>query len=624
MIALSKSRRQRRLIITTGFTTLFLATVAAGLALRPHPANYVPGEKVAGVTDSLGRALPADYPGITFSDGTRQAGITFQHFYGRRSSQLPEDMGSGAAWCDYDNDGYPDLFLVNEAGPLTMTAEQVQASPARCALYHNNGDGTFTDVTEKAGLGHLKGCLMGAAWGDYDNDGHPDLFVTAYGENHLFHNDGNGHFTDVSQKAGVGGLKGFWTGASWGDYDRDGHLDLYVCGYVKYHPPRPEEVSATSKQNDTDVPFTINPSSYPPERNLLYHNNGDGTFTEVAKQAGVDDPAGRSLSATWCDFDGDGWPDLYVNNDVSMHAFYRNLGNGHFQDVSVSSWACDYRGGMGIATGDWDNNGQMDLFLTHWLAQEKALYHNLWVQNPGKKPKDRLHFVDISDQVGLGQSTPDYVGWGTSFVDFDNDGRLDLVITNGSTLQDSNDHTLLVPMKNQLFWNGSRQDGYFEHNCSDRGFFEVEDAAGGALSQPNVGRGLAVADYDRDGAPDILITRNGGPSLLLHNDGGARNNWLEVWLQGTRSNRDAIGAKLRITVAGRQQIRQVGAGSSYLSQDDRVQGFGLGAHTSVDTLEVWWPSGLQQSFHHIAARQMIRIVEGGPPRTVHLKRGGKR
>ncbi|HLV81224.1 MAG TPA: VCBS repeat-containing protein, partial [Chthonomonadaceae bacterium] len=507
MIALSKSRRQRRLILTGGFTALFLAVVAAGLALRPHPAIYVPGEKVAGITSSLGRGLPADYPGTTFSDVTRQAGITFQHFYGKRSSQLPEDMGSGAAWGDYNNDGYPDLFLVNEAGPLTMTTEQVKASPARCALYHNNGDGTFTDVTDKAGLGGLKGCFMGAAWGDYDNDGYEDLFITAYGENRLFHNDGNGHFTEVTKKAGVGGLKGFWTGASWGDYDRDGRLDLYICGYVKYHSPRPEEAGATSKQNDTDVPFTINPSSYPPERNLLYHNNGDGTFTEVARQAGVDDPSGRSLSATWCDFDGNGWPDLYVNNDVSMHAFYRNLGNGHFQDISVSSWACDYRGGMGIAVGDWDNNGQMDLFLTHWLAQEKALYHNMWAQNAGMKSKDRLRFIDISDQVGLGQSTLDYVGWGTSFVDFDNDGRLDLVIANGSTLEDPGDHTRLVPMKNQLFWNGSRQDGYFEHNGSDRGFFEVEDMTGDALRQPNVARGLAVADYDRDGAPDMVITR---------------------------------------------------------------------------------------------------------------------
>jgi hypothetical protein len=626
MKSFATSRRQRRIFNTVLLSVMFVIVVVGVLALRPRQADYVPGERVAGITESLGRNIPADYPGVTYADVTAAAGIRFQHFHGTRSSQLPEDMGSGAAWGDYDNDGYPDLFLANEAGPLAMTEAQVKASPARCALYRNNSDGTFADVTEQAGLGGLTGWYMGAAWGDYDNDGDRDLYITAYGENRLYRNDGKGRFTDVTQKAGVGGGKGFWSGASWGDYDRDGLLDLYVCAYVRYHEPRPDEVGLSTKQNESDVPFTLNPSSYPPAPNLLFRNNGDGTFTEVAKKAGVDNAEGRSLSAAWCDFDDDGWLDLYVNNDLSMHAFYRNLGNGRFQDIGTSSWACDYRGGMGIAIGDWDNNGDMDMFLTHWLAQENALYHRMRspeAKSAGKKNRNELHFIDISDQVGLGQSSLDYVGWGTSFLDFDNDGRLDIAIANGSTLQDTADKTRLVPMKNQLYWNGGTKTGYLESGGDDRGFFEVEDAAGDALRLPNVGRGLAVADYDRDGAPDILITRNGGLALLLKNNGGLHNRWLAVQLQGTRSNRDAVGAKIIIRVAGERQVRHVGASSSYLSQDDLVQLFGLGAHEKVEELEVWWPSGLRQKFQNIAAGQMLRIVEGGEPRPAALKKAGK-
>ena len=606
---LSGNRRRRRIVVTLALALIFLAGVVAVLALRPRPKEYIPGDKVQGLTESLAREIPSDYPGITFEDVTQASGIRFRHFWGARTSQLPEDMGSGAAWGDYDGDGRPDLFLPNDAGPLTLSRNELAKSPARCALYHNNGDGTFTEVTDQAGLGNLRGWYMGAAWGDYDNDGRPDLFVSAYGTNRLFHNDGNGHFTDVTAKAHVGGIPGFWTGVSWGDYDRDGYLDVYVCGYVKYHNPRPEEVGARSKQFDSDVPFTLNPSSYPPERNLLYHNNGNGTFTEVAARAGVEDRAGRSLAAAWCDFDGDGWPDLYVNNDVSMHAFYRNLGNGKFQDIGTSSWACDYRGGMGIAIGDWDNNGDMDMFLTHWIAQENALYHNMLHQRKGKGAR-QLHFIDISDQVGLGQSTLDYIGFGTAFLDIDNDGRLDLAIANGSTFEQEANHTLLVPMKNQLFWNGCGQSGYMEHGGSDRGFFEVEDVAGAALKQPNVGRGLAVADFDGDGAPDMIITRNGGPPLLLRNVGGARNNWLWVRLQGTRCNRDAVGAKVWVTAGGTQQMRVIGSEPSYLSQDELAALFGLGRNTEAEKVQVWWPDGTTQSFAHVRARQRIRIVEG--------------
>lgn len=603
-------------MLTAALTACCAVIVTAVLALKPKAAKYVPGEKESELTESLARNLPPDFPGCKFSDVTQKAGIQFTHFTGTRTSQLPEDMGSGAAWGDYDQDGYPDLFLVNQDGPVGRPPG-AQNPGARCALYHNNRDGTFTDISDAAGLGQVRGCFMGAAWGDYNNDGYPDLFITAYGRCRLFHNEPaptgksgpSRVFRDVTAKAGVGSIEGFWTGVSWGDYDRDGRLDIYVCGYVKYHSPTAEERSAKNKQGESDVPFTLNPSSYSPERNLLFHNNSDGTFTETAKSAGVDDPSGRSLSACWCDFDGDGWPDLYVNNDVSMHAFYRNLGNGHFQDVSTSSWACDYRGGMGIAVGDWDNNGDMDMFLTHWIAQENALYHNM--RSVDKAKSKALHFADISDQVGLGQSTIDFIGWGTAFLDFDNDGRLDLAMANGSTFEEPSDHAKLIAMRNQLFWNGNRKSRYLEHGSSDRGFFEVEQVAGDALKRPNVGRGLATADYDRDGSMDMVITRNGGPALLLKNETATKNGWVELWLKGVKSNRDAIGATVRIKSGGERQMRVVGAQSSYLSQEDLVVHFGLGSAVEIDEMEVFWPSGLMQRFSHVAGNRFLTLSEGG-------------
>jgi hypothetical protein len=270
---------------------------------------------------------------------------------------------------------------------------------------------------------------------------------------------------------------------------------------------------------------------------------------------------------------------------------------------------------MGIAVGDWDNNGDMDMFLTHWIAQENALYHNLLFQERRYRRRG-LRFMDISDQVGLGQSTLDYIGWGTSFLDIDNDGRLDLVMANGSTFEVQTDRTRLVPMKNQLFWNGSKQPGYLENGGDDRGFFEVEDVAGEALKQPNVGRGLAIADYDRDGAQDFVITRNGGPAMLLHNEGGNRGRWISLHLQGTRCNRDAIGAKIALKAGGLRQVRHVGATASYLSQDDLVQHFGLGQSMNVDEIEVWWPDGTQQKFRNIRAGALYRIVQGKEIRPV--------
>ncbi len=589
-------RRKRQIAWTLVSSAFFLAVAAAALWSRSTPSEpYRPGERVEGLTASLERALPEDYPRVTFTDVTREAGIAFRHFDGERSSRLPEDMGSGAAWGDYDGDGDLDLYVVNVAGPLTRTPEELAASPAHNALYRNDGDGTFTDVSAQAGV-DLRGWGMAAAWGDYDNDGRLDLFTTAYGENTLFHNDGDGTFTDVSARAGTGGLNGFWAGAAWADYDRDGYLDLYVTGYVQYDP---RSRTLTSRQYEAETPASINPSSFAPERNLLYHNEGDGTFTETARAAGVENPGGRSLSAAWVDVDEDGLPDLYVANDVSDNVLFHNRGDGTFEDVSHPALVADYRGAMGIAAGDWDGDTDMDLFVTHWIAQENALYDNLHA-NVAPAPGRPAQFMDVADRYGLGQIALDYVGWGTSFFDYDHDGRLDLFVVNGSTLQQPDDPRRLIPMTDQLFWNRGPKEG----------FFDVSAVSGPYFGTAHVGRGAALGDYDDDGDLDLFIVNHGGSGVLLRNDGGNERRWLKVSLEGRRSNRSAVGARLRLRADGGVQVRQVGAQSSYLSQNSLVAHFGLGEAATVDTLEVRWPSGLRQILTGVPTNRTLHLVEG--------------
>ena len=607
-------RRRARLYFILGAS--FTALAAIILIFRPQPKQYTPGadeEASESITRRLERGLPEGVPDIRFVDVAAEAGIRFRHFNGTRSIQLPEDMGSGAAWGDFDNDGDPDLFLVNESGPLTEAGGAPADSPARSALYRNEGDGTFVDVTEASGV-VVRGCGMGAAWGDYDGDGFLDLVVTSYGTNRLFRNSGDGTFADTSAEVGIGGRSGFWTGASWADYDRDGDLDLHICGYVQY---RFDEVLSqkSSRQYQAVVPSTLNPSSYPPQRNLLLRNEG-GRFVDVAAEAGVENSRGRSLSAVWTDFDSDGWPDLYVANDVSDNAMFSNRRDGTFTDVSHSAWVADYRGAMGIAVGDWDNDSDFDIVVTHWLAQENALYDNQ-VGVITATRDEPMHFIDQADLNGLGQIALDYIGWGTGFIDYDNDGRLDLLVANGSTFQMSDDPTRLVPMRQLLFWNGG----------PDKGFFEVGEVSGEAFAVEEVGRGAAFADYDGDGDIDFLLAPNGGPARLLRNEGGNESGWLRVVLRGrpagTRRAGDgtghatptfAEGALVEITIGAQTQIRTVGLGGSYLSQSPPGEVmFGLGDAESVDRIVVRWPDGLEQTFQNVAARSTLRIEEGEEP-----------
>jgi hypothetical protein len=575
---------------------VILAATLAIVLLKSQPPQYAPGEKVEGITNTLDRPLPPDYPRVVLSDVSDEAGIRFVHFSGLRSTQLPEDMGSGAAWGDYDNDGDEDLYLGNMAGPLTATKEELARSPASNRLFRNNGDGSFSDVTDQAGVGY-KGWSMGAVWGDYDGDDDLDLFVTNFGENRLYRNDGDGTFSDVTRAARLRD-SGFWSSASWSDYDRDGDLDLYVCGYVQYRF-KPEDLTRTSVQYRAEVPFTLNPSSYKPERNLLYRNNGDGTFTDVAKQAGVENLTGRSLSAAWCDFNQDGWPDLYVANDISDNAMFLNTKNGRFADVSHSAWVADYRGAMGLGIGDWDNDGDLDIFVTHWIAQENALYDNLINPSDGNGAKEKsLRFIDIADQVGLGQIALDYVGWGTSFFDYDNDGRQDLLVVNGSTFQDEKVPRRLVPMRQLLFWNKGKE-----------GFFETGQVSGGVFSKSYVGRGAAFADYDNDGDVDAVIVNHSGPPVLLRNDGGNRNHWLRVKARGLKGNRFGLGARVEITVGGVKRVEEMGSQPSYLSQNELVAHFGLGKIEQVEKVTVIFPSGRVVEQSNVKADQTVVVSE---------------
>ncbi len=591
---MSVSKRKRALYITTTIAIVTGGVLFFVFFTGGKRRVYVPGELTEGITADETKPVPKNHPEVTFTDVTKVANIHFTHFYGERSTQLPEDMGSGAAWIDYDQDGYDDLFVVNEAGPLTMTSEQMEQSPARCVLYHNNGDGTFTDVTEKSGI-NFHGCGMGVAAGDADNDGYPDIFITAFGKNVFYHNNGDGTFKDESKKSGLGSIQGFWEGASWGDYDKDGNIDLYVCGYVKYNQSDKKPQARRDKDNE---PPDINPLSFPPERNLLYHNNGNGTFTEVGAAAGVADPTGKSLSASWCDFNNDGWPDLYVANDVSDNVFYLNMGDGTFNEISHIAHVADYRGAMGLAVGDWDNNGTMDLFITHWLAEQNGFYIN---KLNDRNSHSGLQFEDMADKYGLGEISLDYVGWGTSFFDYDNDSRLDIFVVNGSTNQQEDNPRKLIPMNNLLFWNEG----------PSKGFAEVSSVSGQAFSYGNVGRGAAFGDYDNDGDVDVFIVNNCGEGVLLRNDGGNKNNWLEVRLVGTKSNRSAMGAKIKIVCGNISQIREVNNQSSYLSQNSLVQHFGLLKCNRIDSLKIQWPGGTSQEFTNIPVNQKIEITEGG-------------
>ncbi|HEX7071325.1 MAG TPA: CRTAC1 family protein [Rhodothermales bacterium] len=589
-------RRKRLTLLTSVGAVVFLTGAGVLVWASRSDDVYQPGERVEGLTNDLGRDLPADHPIVTFTDVTAEAGIDFVHFPGRRTSQLPEDMGSGAAWADFDGDGWIDLALANFAAPLGAPLED---SPAHLALYRNKGDGTFEDVSERAGIA-VRARGLGVSWGDYDADRDPDLFLSTYGHNYLFENRGDGSLADVSEESGIAGFEGFWCGGAWADFDRDGDLDLYVPGYVVY-TSLPEGM--TSLQYESEVPASINPSSFEPQRNLLFRNRGNGTFEEVAQALGVDNPLGRSLSATWVDFNEDGWLDLYVANDVSDNVLYQNHGGGQFTEISHAALVADFRGAMGVAVADWDGDLDQDLFVSHWIAQENALYNNMLSQarEIGVSGSTAYQFSDVADRYGLGQISLDFVGWGTAFLDFDNDGRPDLYVANGSTFQQPDEPSLLTPMRDQLFWNRSNAEG----------FYEVSHVSGDWFAEERVGRGMAIADYDNDGDVDLLVMNHGDRPALLRNDGGNRVSWLQVALDGGNAARALPGTRIRVVTGDRIQARHVGAQASYLSGNSEIEHFGLGDAAQVDSLIVRWNDGRETVISDVPARRRVTVYRDG-------------
>ncbi len=549
---------------------------------------------VEGVTNVLGRSSDQAADRLSFEEVAHSAGLRFRHFPAPRKSLLPEDMGSGLAWGDYDQDGDPDLYLVNFSGSILDESAE-QSGGGRSALFRNDGGGRFSDVSRESGV-DVSSFGQGACWGDYDDDGDLDLYSTAFGPNHLFRNNGNGTFATVTDEAGVDD-ESFSAGCSWGDYDRDGRVDLYVCNYVRFTYSAADRELA-SNQYGSVIPYTINPSSYPPEPNRLFRNNGDGTFVDVANEAGVANPDGRSLQASWFDFDGDGNVDLYVANDVSENGVFRNLGNGRFDDIGASSMAADYRGAMGLAVGDVDHDGDLDLFVTHWIAQENALFENMysedWKDAEGNR---RLFFMDGADLEGLGQISLPMVGWATGFDDFDNDGHLDLWVVNGSTLEMSEDTSKMVPQNMHIF----RQK-------PTEGFFEGAGEACEVLNRPFVGRGGASADFDGDGRIDLAIMVHGEAPLLLRNTATAHGHWLGVRLRQTGANTHALGALVTVRSGENLQTAQVGTGGSYLSQHHSDLHFGLADSTKVDELVILWPDGFRERLADIEVDRIMEIV----------------
>jgi hypothetical protein len=524
-------------------------------------------------------ATPSALP--TFEDVTEKSGINFRHSFGEQKlSSIMEATGSGCAWIDYNNDGLLDLYVVSgryvEGATKFSKPDGVEATNH---LYRNNGDGTFTDVTVQAGVGG-KGFGMGVTVGDYDNDGYEDIYVSNWNSSILYHNNGNGTFTDVTAKAGVENPH-FGTGAAWLDYDRDGKLDLYVGNYLKFDP--------NAKREYFSADAFPGPLDYEGDADRLFHNNGDGTFTDVSHKAGIDNPLGRAMGLTVGDFDNDGWPDVYIANDTMDSYLYHNNHDGTFtnvaQDVNVAFGANgEATSAMNPIFGDYDNDGWQDIFVSDMR------YHRLF-HNPGAKG----FWLDTTVETGVAQVSGQYVAWGDGYFDFDNDGWKDLFIVNGGL-------HWLIPMEDSLLRNNGNST-----------FTDVSSEVGGSYFKvKKVGRGACFADYDNDGYIDGFIMVLGGKGILLHNNPppvGMRNHWLTVKLIGTKSNRDGFGARLEAIAGNLHQYIEATSENGYLSQGDPRPHFGLGKHTEVDKLIIHWPSGIDQVIDHVKADQFLTVKE---------------
>ncbi len=517
-------------------------------------------------------------PEVRFEDVTEQVGIQFRHSFGEtKLTSILEATGSGCGWFDYNNDGWLDLYVLSGRyleGLTNHSPPDPAHERATNVLYRNNGDGTFTDVTQAAGVSG-EGFAMGVTAGDYDNDGFADLYVTNYNSAILYRNTGKGAFEDVTEKAGVNNSR-WGVGAAFFDYDRDGLLDIFVGNYLKFDPAVQLHYPAENFPGPLD---------YEGDNDILYHNGGDGTFTEVAWEAGIVNPSGRAMGITVGDYDKDGWPDVYVANDTMESYLYRNNGDGTFtnraweETVAFGQYG-EATSAMGPVFADYDNDGWPDLLVSD------ARYHRLY-RNHGTE----RYFLDTTVETGLARISGQYVGWGVGVFDYDNDGWKDIFLVNGGL-----NH--LIPMEHNLL-----------RNNGNGTFTDVSLSAGDFFQRKTTGRGACFGDYDNDGSWDVFIVNLGGKGVLLHNLGGRGGHWLTVKTIGVRSNKDGFGARIEAVAGDLVQMYEVVSHSGYLSQNDPRAHFGLGPHRKVDRLTIHWPSGATQTLRDIPADQIITVSE---------------
>ena len=530
---------------------------------------------------------------IHFTEQTQQAGIHFKHTNGASQHKyLPETMGAGGLFFDYNNDGHLDIYLVN-SGTLDHDIQHQRQPNEMNVLYRNSGDGTFTDVTVAAGLQHNHGYGMGCISADYDNDGDADLYLTNFGPNQLYRNNGDGTFTDVTLDAGVG--DGNWSvSASFGDFNLDGHLDMYVVNYLDYH------LEAAHTCFLEGVHIYCGPHEYPGIRDTLYRNNGDGTFTDVTSRAGLRN-TGKGLGTLFTDYNNDGYPDIFVANDAVPDLLYRNNQDGTFTDVAVETGIAYNSEGratasMGIASGDYDNDGASDLFITNFSLEVNSLF----------RKDDGGFYTMTTFETGLADPSFSRLGFGTEFLDADNNGTLDLFVANGHVWDNVSEITpsLSYRQKCQIF-----------ENTSVGQFRELSETTGTFFKRPVVGRGAAIGDYNNDGTVDILVTTNNGPAVLLRNDShtGETDNWVKIVLVGTQSNRDGIGAKVWVHTGKITQFREAICGGSYASSSARILHFGIGSEKTIQFIKIEWQSGHIQTLDFSKAEspinRVIRITE---------------
>jgi hypothetical protein len=550
----------------------------AGSGAPASSVSNPPKQSLDGAPASAPASAGATRPAIRFEDATEKARIDFVHSFGSRQlGSLLEGTGAGCVWFDYNNDGLPDLYVVN-GRPLddSMHPYPLKDKPNPLPhnhLYRNNGNGTFTDVTDKAGLNPEMYSIAVAA-ADYDNDGFVDLLVTGYGRVILYHNDGNGHFTDATEKSGIK-VEGWTIASTWLDYDKDGCLDLFVGRYVKFDPKYRAFYAADNYPGPLD---------YEGETNKLFHGDCKGAFTDVSEKSGIASFVGRTMGVTAADYDGDGWDDIYVANDRTENFLFHNKHDGTFEEVANDTGTAFGQNGestssMGPVFADFEQRGVFDLWVTDG-------HYNRYLRNAGKQG-----FEDAGASNGVSQTNAQYVSWGTGVYDFDNDGRLDILIFHGGLIH-------LIPQEHTLF-----------RGLGNAKFEDVSRDAGAVLSVRTTARGACFADYDNDGKVDAFVVNLGGKGTLVHNTSAGTGHWIAVKLKGTKSNRDGIGAKVEVFAGGKHWLAERVAGTGYLSQDDDRIHFGLGAATTVDRIVVHWPSGTEQTVEKPAMDRVVTIEE---------------